>query len=126
MYPKYFLIIVFCIFFIIINAQENKEKMNPQSRSGIIERANHLRKLENYSGAIQVLDSILNIDPKDASILLYKGDLNLQRKNFKEAVKVYKEILPLKYETTIVRINLSYALFMNHSPAIALQYAKKA
>ena len=126
MYPKYFLIIVFCIFFIIINAQENKEKMNPQSKNGIIERANHLRKLENYSGAIQVLDSILNIDPKDASILLYKGDLNLQRKNFKEAITVYKEILPLKYETTIVRINLSYALFMNHSPAIALQYAKKA
>ena len=126
MHSKFFSSIVFCLVFITNNAQENKGKINPQTKNEIIERANLLRSQENYSGAIHALDSIIAVDPQDAGILLYKGDLNLQRKNFNEAVKVYKEILPLKYETTIVRINLSYALFMNHSPAIALQYARKA
>lgn len=126
MSPKYYIIIVFCIFFTANYAQENKQKMNPQTKNEIIERANSLRSQENYTGAIQALDSILGVEPLDAGILLYKGDLNLQRKNFCEAVKIYKKILSLKYETTIVRINLSYALFMSHRPAIALQYAKKA
>lgn len=126
MHSKFFTSIVFCIFFTSNFAQGNETKMNPLTKNGVIERANLLRAQENYTSAIQALDSILEEEPQAASILLYKGDLNLQRKNFKEAVKVYKEILPLKYETTIVRINLSYALFMNHSPAIALQFAKKA
>lgn len=116
-----------CIFSLTyIHAQESRKSLESKVKNEIIERANILRQQENYSGAIRALDSILAVSPKDANILLYKGDLNLQRKNFKEAVEVYKTILPLNYEKTIVQINLSYALFMNQSPAIALQYAKKA
>ena len=103
-----------------------KKELLPQKKEQYIQRANQYRKEENYSAAIIQLDSILAINPIDAGILLYKGDLKLQSKLFSEAVTTYKQLLPLNFEPTITRINLSYALFMNHHPAKALKFAKMA
>ena len=91
-----------------------------------IQKATALRAQEDYSGAVQQLDSILYMQPADAPVLLFRGDLLLQAKRFAEAATTYKTLLPLQYEPVIVQINLSYALFMNHHPALALQYARKA
>lgn len=95
-------------------------------REQFVQRALQLRKEENYSGAITQLDSILKYNAADAPILLFKGDLQLQQKQFGNAANTYQILLPLKYETTIATINLSYALFMNHQPAKALQFARQA
>ncbi len=107
------------------------EKVHAQVLSGekreqYIQKALQLRKAEQYTAAIQQLDSILLYQPKDAGVLLFKGDLKLQSKLYGQAVQIYKVLLPLQYETTITRVNLSYALFMAHHPQQALQYAAAA
>lgn len=103
-----------------------KKELSPEIREQYIQKANQYRKEENYAAAIVQLDSILADNPGDAGILLFKGDLKLQSNLFSEAVETYKRLLPLNFEATITRINLSYALFMNHQPAKALQFAKLA
>ncbi len=97
-----------------------------EKREQFIQRAIQLRKEENYTAAIVQLDSILANNTTDAGILLFKGDLNLQKKSYKDAVAIYKTLLPLNYEKTITQINLSYALFMSHQPVKALSFAQKA
>ena len=103
-----------------------KKELAPEAREHFIQKANQYRKEENYAAAIAQLDSILAANPADAGILLFNGDLKLQSNLFSEAVETYKQLLPLNFEATITRINLSYALFMNHQPAKALQFAKLA
>jgi Tfp pilus assembly protein PilF len=103
-----------------------QKTLSAAAREEYVQRALQLRKTENYTGAIGQLDSVLLHQPADAGILLFKGDLQLQSKLYKKAAVTYRLLLPLKYETTTARINLSYALFMNHHPALALQHAKKA
>lgn len=103
-----------------------KKELSPDVREQYIQQANQYRKEENYAAAIMQLDSILAANPNDAGVLLYKGDLKLQSNLFSDAVETYKQLLPLNFEPTITRINLSYALFMNHQPAKALQFAKLA
>lgn len=102
------------------------QALEPAQRESFIQKALQLRKAENYGSAIQQLDSILLKNPKDAGILLFKGDLKLQSNLFADAVTIYKELLPQNFEPTVVRINLSYALFMNHQPAKALHVAAEA
>ena len=120
------------IFFLLenipIGAQQlkNEKSLSPERKELFVQKALEYRKTENYGGAVVQLDSILAHNPKDAGILLFKGDLQLQSKLFKDAVQTYKKILPLKFETTVTQINLSYALFMNHQPAKALNYAGDA
>jgi tetratricopeptide (TPR) repeat protein len=121
----FFKIIVLFYSIISINIV-NANELNPEAKNKLVERANKYRAEGNYDAAIIQLDSILAANPKDAGILLYKGDLKLQSKRFKDAIDVYRSILPLNFEKTIVQINLSYALFMNHHPAQALAYAQKA
>jgi tetratricopeptide (TPR) repeat protein len=89
-------------------------------------QATTLRKTEHYKEAIKVLDSALLIFNDDPSILLFKGDLQLEANHFASAVKTLKSILPTDYEKTITRINLSYALFMDHKPELALKFARHA
>ncbi len=118
-------ITAFVILFVFCNkgfAQQNYQ----QQKDKWIQKASELRTQENYVGAIQQLDSILRLNNKDAGILLFKGDLQLQAKQFKNAVSTYKLLLPLHFETTIAKINLSYALFMSHKNVNALTYAKDA
>ena len=103
-----------------------KKELSSEARELYIQKANQYRKEENYAAALMQLDSILAANPADAGILLYKGDLKLQSNLFSDAVETYKQLLPLNFEATITRINLSYALFMNHQPAKALQFAKLA
>lgn len=103
-----------------------KPILTVEQREHLIQKATQFRKDENYVSAIQQLDSILFNNPVDAPILLFKGDLQLQSKLYTNAVKTYQQLLPLGYEKTIVQINLSYALFMNHQPAKALHFANKA
>ena len=91
-----------------------------------IQQATELRKTEKYQEAIKLLDSALLLFKDDPSILLFKGDLLLEAKDFGAAVRTLKIVLPTDYEKTITRINLSYALFMNHKPELALQYARNA
>ncbi|MBD8488969.1 hypothetical protein IFO69_09455 [Echinicola sp. CAU 1574] len=100
--------------------------VDPVHKQAIIEEANEYRAQGDYSGAIVSLQKILDVLPNDASILLYKGDLLLQNKDFNHAVTVYESILPLEYELTTTRINLSYALFMSHKPKKALKIAQSA
>ncbi|WP_200977558.1 lipopolysaccharide assembly protein LapB [Echinicola sp. 20G] len=96
------------------------------NRQAIIEEANGYRALGDYSAAISSLEKILEIYPDDAPTLLYKGDLLLQNKAYAQAVTVYESILPLNYELTTTRINLSYALFMSRKPKKALKMAYSA
>jgi Tfp pilus assembly protein PilF len=100
--------------------------LNNEKREQFIQRAIQLRKDEDYAAAIRQLDSVLAHNPKDAGILLFKGDLKLQSRLYSDAVETYKTLLPLNYEKTITQINLSYALFMNHQPGKALDYAESA
>ncbi len=110
----------------ISQSNVNIQPLLPEVRENYIQKATLLRKEENYFGAIQQLDSILDKNPLDAAILLFKGDLQLQSKLYKKAVTTYLLLLPLNYEKIIVQINLSYALFMNHKPAKALLHARNA
>jgi len=103
-----------------------KQSLTAEQREQLIQKATQYRKDENYAAAIQQLDTILSFNPADAGILLFKGDLQLQSKLYKNAVITYQQLLPLNYEKTIVQINLSYALFMNHQSGKALSFAKKA
>ncbi|MBC7721031.1 MAG: hypothetical protein H7068_03355 [Pedobacter sp.] len=104
----------------------NKNMLSAEAKEKYVQKALQYRKEENYYAAIQQLDSILVFNQADAPILLFKGDLKLQSKIYKDAVVIYQKILPLNYEKTIVQINLSYALFMNHQPAKALYNAHLA
>jgi tetratricopeptide (TPR) repeat protein len=109
-------------------AQQNgaAKLLSAEKREAYIQKAIQLRREESYNGAAAQLDSVLIHNPADAPLLLFKGDLLLQAKQFADAVFAYKQLLPLNFEPTITQINLSYALFMNHRPALALRYAKKA
>jgi tetratricopeptide (TPR) repeat protein len=100
--------------------------LSPEKKESFIQKATSYRQNEDYKMAIVQLDSILIYNSTDAGILLFKGDLQLQAKQFTNAVTTYKKLLPLNFEKTITAINLSYALFMSHKPANALQYAKMA
>ena len=111
---------------ILFSLETTCQTLSGEEREKYIQKASQFRKGEDYRSAIQQLDSILLHNPNDSGILLFKGDLKLQSKLFKDAVETYKLLLPLKYEPTITQINLSYALFMNHHPAKALTYAAQA
>ncbi|WP_461098059.1 tetratricopeptide repeat protein [Spirosoma luteolum] len=102
------------------------QALDGQQREALIQRAAAFRKQENYGMAIQQLDSILSKNPADAGIILFRGDLQLQNREFKKAVASYQQLIKLNHELTIARINLSYALFMDHHPAKALVYAAEA
>ena len=124
----FFLFISFLVSGIEVSAQGKNLPLplTGEQRENFIQRALQLRKEENYQGAIQQLDSIISRNPADAAVLLFKGDLLLQAKRFAEASVIYKKLLPLNYEPTITKINLSYALFMDHRPGNALSFAEKA
>lgn len=126
-YKIYFLFL-FQFFSLLLFSQTDKAllPLDGEIREAYIQKAAQLRKDENYAAAIRQLDTILLHKPDDASILLFKGDMQLQSKLYKNAVATYKLLLPLNYETTITQINLSYALFMNHQPVKALGFAKGA
>jgi tetratricopeptide (TPR) repeat protein len=120
-------LIFFCLITLsAISQLTNKKVLTAEAREQLIQKALEFRKQENYFASIQQLDTILSFNQADAPILLFKGDLKLQSKQFDQAVTVYKKILASNYEKTIVQINLSYALFMNHQPAKALFYAHNA
>ncbi|MFY8091828.1 MAG: tetratricopeptide repeat protein [Chitinophagaceae bacterium] len=124
-------ILSYFLFLILLNncifSQTTESKIISDSQREIyIQKANKLRANEDFLQASYYLDSILIYNQKDAPILLYKGDLMLQAKLFAKAAEVYKKIIPLQYEKTIVKINLSYALFMSHKTVNALKYAKDA
>ncbi|GMQ24810.1 hypothetical protein Aoki45_14920 [Algoriphagus sp. oki45] len=107
-------------------AMQAANTMDPAQREAIIQQASKLRAEERFSDAILELDKILSANPDDAQILLFKGDLCLQNKEFDRAVETYDALLPLNYELTVVRINKSYALFMGKKPSKALQVAQEA
>lgn len=121
------LYIILLITSIVTNAGiAQTSSLTPEKRESFIQQALQLRKEENYLGAVKKLDSILMYNQTDAPIYLFKGDLLLQAKKFGDAINTYQEVIKLRYETTIATINLSYALFMNHKPVMALRYAQKA
>ena len=100
--------------------------LSAEKREQYIQQALQLRATENYIAAVQQLDSILVYNQSDAPILLFRGDLLLQAKKYQDAVTSYSRVVSLNYETTVATINMSYALFMNHKPAMALHFAHKA
>lgn len=126
-YPKHISILPLLFIALLSYAQEGtKPLLSAEQREQLIQKATQFRKEENYAAAVQQLDTILLNNATDAGILLFKADLQLQSKTYSNAVTTYRQLLPLNYEPTITQINLSYALFMNHQPALALQYAKRA
>ncbi len=122
----FLLTILCCIGKISIAQTQDSASLYAATKEAYIQKAIALRKQENYLGAVQQLDSILEYNAKDASVLLFKGDLLLQARKFGVAAATYKQLLPLHFENTIAKINLSYALFMNHQPMLALGYARAA
>jgi tetratricopeptide (TPR) repeat protein len=125
--PLVISMIAFLCAFISVHAQVAEPTLlSSEKREQFVQKAIQFRKQEQYAAAIVQLDSILKYQPKDAGILLFKGDLKLQSKLYQDAVDTYKKLLLLNFETTITQINLSYALFMNHKPAKALLFAKMA
>ncbi|WP_026951451.1 DUF4184 family protein [Algoriphagus mannitolivorans] len=114
------------IIFLVSVQVKAQETMSAEVREQWIQKATALRAEEKFLDAIACLDSILVSNPVDAPILLFKGDLSLQAKDFGQAVSTYKALLPLDYEATITRINLSYALFMGRNPGKALNAAYEA
>jgi tetratricopeptide (TPR) repeat protein len=123
------ILIAFLILLITINNNiysQTTNKLTATQREDFIQKANKLRAIELYTAAATFLDSILIDNPKDAPILLYKGDLMLQAKLYANAAQIYETLLPLNYETTITKINLSYALFMSHKTRKALHFANDA
>jgi tetratricopeptide (TPR) repeat protein len=102
------------------------DTITPAVRESHLQEALQLRKNEDYPGAIEKLNLVLAEHAQDAPILLLKGDLQLQSKQFAEAANTFKILLPLNFESTIIKINLSYALFMDRDAAQALLYAKSA
>ena len=116
-----FKLIGFCViilFPIVVDAQELG--IDAVQREQYVQQATKLRAEENYGGAIAQLDSILLYNEADAQILLFKGDLCLQKQDYNQAVEVYSKLVPLDYERTIAQVNLSYALFMSKKPSKAL------
>ncbi|SIN66147.1 DUF4184 family protein [Algoriphagus halophilus] len=111
------------LIFIPIAANGQEKPFDPALREQFIQKASELRAAEKYGEAISQLDSILLHHPADAQILLFKGDLCLQNQDFSQAVEVFHQLIPLDYESTIVKINLSYALFMSKKPSKALEAA---
>lgn len=107
-------------------ALQTIDEIDPSEREAIIQQATMLRSEERYTDAIAALDKILSINPKDAQILLFKGDLCLQNKDFNRAVETYDALIPLNFEVTVTRINKSYALFMSKKPKKALTVANEA
>lgn len=102
------------------------QPLSAEKREQHIQKAAQLRKDERFAEAILQLDTIILHNPSDGPMLLFKGDMLLQSKRFSDAVVTYKKLVPLNYESTIAKINLSYALFMGHQPANALHYAQLA
>ncbi len=124
-YWSIILVLVQVVCFLTVQ-QNAHAQIGAEERERLVQKASALRKVEDYNGAVQQLDSILLRAANDAPILLFKGDLLLQGKRFADAAATYKQLLPLNFERTITQINLSYALFMNHHPANALQFARSA
>ncbi|MDR0265470.1 MAG: BCSC C-terminal domain-containing protein [Sphingobacterium sp.] len=104
----------------------SKIGLTGEQREKFIQRALMFRKGEDFEKAIKTVDSILTLEPKDAGALLLKGDMQLQQRAFGDAVKTFESLLDLNYEPVTIRINLSYALFMQHHPAKAIKFAKMA
>jgi len=100
--------------------------LSPDARETHLQQALQLRKDGNYNSAIEKLDVILTAQSNDAPILMLKGDLQLQGKQYAQAAKTFKILVPLDYENTIAQINLSYALFMDNEASQALLYAESA
>ena len=118
--------ITFCFLLLLVSQIVTGQHLSVEKKNIFIEKALAFRSQENYKAAINQLDSILKHNPQDAKIILFKGDLSLQAKLFDQAITTYKQLLPLSFETTIARINISYALFMAHKPGKALGFAKMA
>ena len=64
-------------------------------------------------------------NPKDATVRAYLAERAIRDKNFKEAAKLYKEILPLQPENPLILNNLAWAAMETKDPD-ALGYAEKA
>ncbi|MDN3205635.1 DUF4184 family protein [Algoriphagus sediminis] len=120
------IILLIFSFLFISSPLKAQEGLAPSDREEFIQEATKLRSEERFGEAIAELDKILAANPEDAQILLFKGDLCLQNKEFDRAVETYDALLPLNYELTVVRINKSYALFMAKKPSKALQVAQEA
>ncbi|MCH7402277.1 DUF4184 family protein [Belliella kenyensis] len=123
-----FLVILLFIFSLSLQslALQAIDVIDPSDREAIIQHAIQLRTEERFADAIEALDKILSINPSDAQILLFKGDLCLQNKDFNRAVETYDALIPLNFEATVTRINKSYALFMSKKPKKALSVAHEA
>lgn len=125
-FQLHFLVIPMVLFFTSVLLQAQTQVISGEEREQLIQQALRFRAEGNYHAAVVTLDTILAAVGNDAPVLLLRGDLSLQDKNFGEAVLTYRRLLPLHFEATITQINLSYALFMDHQPAKALQYARSA
>jgi hypothetical protein len=128
---NHFKITVFFFLLIITTAlhaqeQQTVSPLSANKREEFIQKALVLRASQDYLGAIVQLDSILKYNAKDAAAMLFKGDLLMQAKQFKQASINLNKLLSLNYEPTLTKINLSYAMFMDHHPAKALNFAKEA
>jgi putative PEP-CTERM system TPR-repeat lipoprotein len=103
-----------------------REAMKRQPSAALAIRLHSL--LENQgkpAEALALATNWLRDNPKDAIVRSYLAERALKDKNFKEAAKLYKEILPLQPNNQVVLNNLAWAAMEAKDPG-ALGYAEKA
>ena len=79
----FLIIFTSCFGNVLLAQSDSLFTLTPAQREVYIQKANALRATEDYAGTIKMLDTILMVNPLDAPMLLYKGDVLLQSKKFK-------------------------------------------
>jgi tetratricopeptide (TPR) repeat protein len=125
---SYLLFLCLTVFCFVANAQSanDNDAIKKPLRDSLINEAAFQRSMGHYVTAIQYIDSVLVEYPDDVSMLLFKGDVQLEAKQYNMAVKTLKQLLKLNPTHKTAKINLSYALFMSRKPVKALDYAEEA
>jgi Flp pilus assembly protein TadD len=130
MFIRFLFLTLFFFVLMLSNEQLLGQSIHPglsaEEREQYIQKALEFRKLGNVYQAIEQVDLILSAGPNDEGALMLKGDLMAQSKQYDLASTIYQQLLDLDDQKIQAQINLSYALFMNNKPELALKQAKSA
>ncbi len=110
----------------LVQGQNLQSDLSAEEREHYIQNALQLRKEGAIYQAIEQVDLILSSGSDDQDALMLKGDLLAQSQQYKVASTIYQQLLELDNQKIQAQINLSYTLFMNHKPVLALSQAKSA
>ncbi len=107
-------------------ANAYREALKRQPAAWTVIRLHAVLQVQGKLAAAQALvTNWVRDNPKDATVRVYLAERAMQDKNFKEAAKLYKEILPLRPNDLVVLNNLAWAAMETNDPG-AVDYAEKA